>query len=217
MVTDGIRGPSPFDSDAAADESFDPLFHIIASNVRRTYAGTVIGPADFDDLTQEVSINVWLYSLAHPIAHPGAFVRRTAHNVSVDLQRKFKPSLSQAFPEDGEGETLEDMLLWRETSLENDPEWCALNNEGAAEMTERMADAIAGLSPCQQEATLCTLRPRVDNWQRLVSALEARGINADVEWSDDPEEKRRLQASFSPARRNIAHSMDENLSQYRRP
>ena len=79
-----------------------------------------------------------------------------------------------------------------------------------------MADAIIALRPCQQNSAICTLKSRLDDWQRMAAALEARGINADLEWPADPADKQRLQASFSPARRNIARHIHEDLSLYRR-
>ncbi len=205
-------GPSTFDSDAAGNESFDTLYSAIVSIVYREYAATIIGPVDCDDIAQEVSVKVWLYSLTHPIYYPKALIRRTAHNLCIDLQRRLKPSLYQPFPEDEFGETGEDTFAWMDTLPEDDPEWCAINNEGVVETTGQVADAITGLSPCQQDAAVCTLKTRVGDWQRMAAALAARGINADLEWPADPADKRRLQASFSPARSNIARHIGEDLS-----
>lgn len=216
MEDNGIRGPSSFDSDGAADESFDTLFPVIVSTVRRECATTVIGPVDCDDIVQEVSIRVWKYWLVRPILYPASFIQRVTHNFCIDLQRRWKPSLSQPFPEDDEGESLEDKLLWREASPEDDPEWYALNNEGATETTGQVADAIAGLSPRQQDAAICTLKDRAYEWSRMAAALEVRGINANMEWPPDPDEKRCLQASFSPAKLRIARSMGEELSSCQR-
>jgi len=216
MKDSGIRGPSSFDSDAAADESFDALFSVIASVVHCECSTIVIGPVDEDDIVQEVSIKVWRYWLIHPITHPRAFIRLVASRVLIDCRRKLKPRLYQSFPVDESGETCEDTFGWLETLPEDDPEWRALNEEGATETTGRVADAIAALSGCQQDAAVCTLKTRVDEWSQMTMALEARGINADLEWPADPEDKRRLQASFSPARRNIARQMGEDLSLYKR-
>jgi len=212
---EGFYGPSSFDSDVAADESFDALFSVIVSTVHYECSTTVIGPVDEDDIVQEVSIKIWLYALAHPIYCPKALIRRTAHNLCIDLQRKHKPSLYQPFPEDDIGETCEDTFAWMDTLPEDDPEWCAISNEEVAKTTGQVADAIAGLSPCQQDAAICTVKTRADEWSQMTAALEARGINADLEWPIDPTDKRRLQASFSPARRNIARHIGEDLSVYK--
>lgn len=216
MATDGLRGPSPFDSDAAADESPEMLYSVVVTIVNGEHPDP-IGPVGCDDMAHEVFIKVWLYQQTRPIYSLKSFIRRVLSNVRVDMQRKFKPSLYQEFPRDEFGEVREDLLRPLVASEESDLEQIVIDGEQYAAREKQLVNAVAELPPRQQAATVCTLKNRLDDWQRMTFALEALGINADTEWSSDPEDKRRLQASFSPARRNIAHSMDEDLSRYRRP
>jgi DNA-directed RNA polymerase specialized sigma24 family protein len=206
-----MRSPSPFDNDSDANESFEVLHTVVVTLVHLIFSGP-IGPADEDDVVQETSIKVWVYWKTRPIFNPWAFVRRVVYTVIIDMQRRFKPSLFQEWPRDEFGEINELALLAHDPSLQEDPEWIAVQEESYDETLNRMADAIAELHRCQQNAAICTLKARVDEWSRMAAALEARGVSADLEWPDDQVEKKRLQASFSPARRNIVRYLSEGFS-----
>lgn len=211
-----MRGPSPFDNDSVANESFEALYTIVVTLVHLIFSDT-IGPADKDDVVQETSIKVWVYWKTRPIFNPWAFVRRVVYTVIIDMQRRFKPSLFQEWPQDEFGEINELALLAHDPLQQEDPECVVMQEESYNETLNQLADAIAELHKHQQNAAICTLKARVDEWSRMAAALEARGINADLEWPDNPVEKQRLRASFSPARRNIVRHISEEFSRYKRP
>lgn len=216
MTTGSHSGPSPYDCDGRGDAPFAALHSVVVTIVRLEFSGT-IGPLDRDDVEQETALRVWNYWLTRPILNPPAFIRRTVKNVVIDLMRKFKPWLYQDVPYDESGEICEDMLLCLGTGEEIDPEWQIIEAEQEAETIGRVVDSIARLHERQRDATVFTLRSRLDEWNHMAVALEARGIHADCEWPDDPIEKQRLQASYSPARHNIARHMSIELSLYKRP
>lgn len=216
MTIDVMHNPSPFDNDPAANESFEAMYSVIIIIVHLVSPST-IGPADQDDVVQETSIKVWSYWKTHPIYNLQAFIRQVVHTVIIDIQRRFKPSMFREFPRDESGKIREDTLQWWEIREETNPEWQVIDDEQYAETIERMADAITKLHPRQRDAAICSYKHRLDEWNRMARALEARGINTDLEWPDELTEKQRLQASFSPARRKIAWLMDEDLSEYKRP
>lgn len=215
MAIEGLRGPSPFDGDAAVDESPETLYSVVVTVVNGEHPDP-IGPVGCDDMAHEVFMKVWLYQQTRPIHGLKSFIRRTLSNVRVDMQRKFKPSLYQEYPQDEFGEAREDLLRPLVVNGESDLEQIVIDGEQYTARAGQLVNAVAELPPRQQSAAVSTLKTRLDDWQRMAAALEACGINAAVEWPDDPEEKRRLQASFSPARRNIARRMGEDLSSYKR-
>jgi hypothetical protein len=208
-------GPSPFDSDAAANESPETLYSMVVTIVNGEHPDP-IGPVGCDDMAHEVFLKVWLYQQTRPIYSLKPFIRRVLSNVCVDMQRKFKPSFYQEFPRDEFGEVREDLLRPLVASGESDLEQVVIDGEQYATRVKQFVIAVAELPPHQQAATACRLRTRLDDWQHMTTDLEARGVNPDQEWPPDPEDKRRLQASFSPAKRAIARSIGEDLSLYRR-
>lgn len=216
MPIAGMRGLSPFDNDSAANESFEALHTVVVTLVHLIFSDT-IGPADEDDVVQETSIKVWIYWKTRPIFNPRAFIRRVVYTVIIDMQRRFKPSLFQEWPRDESGEINEFALLAHDPLRQENPELIVMQEESYDETLNQVADAIAELHSRQQNAAICTLKARVDEWSRMAAALEARGVSADLEWPDDPAEKKCLQASFSAARRNIVRRINEELSQSKRP
>jgi DNA-directed RNA polymerase specialized sigma24 family protein len=203
-----IRNQPPSDNDSAANESFEALHIIIVKLVHLMFSDT-IGPADEDDVAQEVSIKVWGYWRTRSIYHPRAFVGRVVYTVISDMHRHFKPSLFQEWPRDEFGEINEFALPAHHLLQYEDPEWIVTQEESYDAILNRLADAIAALYKHQQNAMICTLKARLDEWSRLAAALEARGISTDLEWPDNTAEKRCLQASFYPARRNITRHIRE--------
>jgi DNA-directed RNA polymerase specialized sigma24 family protein len=216
MTLADMRGPSSFDNDPVANESFETLHTVIVTLVHLIFSGT-IGPVDEDDVAQETSIKVWGYWKARRIYNSRAFVKRVVFSVIIDMQRRFKPSLFQEWPRDDFGEINELALLAHDPLQQEDPEWIVMQEESYDETLNRLADAIAALHKQQQNAAICTLKARVDEWSRMAAALEARGISTELEWPDNAAEKQRLRASFSPARRNIVRYISEEFSRYERP
>jgi DNA-directed RNA polymerase specialized sigma24 family protein len=207
MEDNGIFGPSPFDSDA--DESPEMLYAVVMTIVNGEHPDP-IGPVGCDDMAHEVFLKVWLYQQTRPIYSLKPFIRRVLSNVRVDMQRKFKPSLYQEFPRDEFGEVREDLLRSLVANGESDLEQIVIDGEQYAARVKQFANAVAELPPRQQTATACTLKNRLDDWQSMTTALEARGVNPDQEWPADLNEKRCLQASFSPAKLRIARSIGED-------
>ena len=214
MTTEKFYGPSPFDSDDAADESPEMLYSVVVTIVNSEYSDA-IGPVGCDDMAHEVFMKVWTYRQTRPIYSLKSFIRRVLSNVRIDMQRKFKPSLYQDFPRDEFGAIREDLLRPLGTAGESDPALLVLDDEQHAALIGQFVNAVAELSPCQREAAVCTYKPRLEEWNEMVVELEKRGINADLEWPVDLADKRRLQASFSHARRNIAQHMGKDLSVYK--
>lgn len=211
MTTIGMKSQSPFDNNSDTNESFEALHTVVVTLVHLIFSDP-IGPADKDDVAQETSIKIWLYWKTRSIFNPKAFVRRVIYTVIIDMQRRFKPSLFQEWPRDEFNEMNELALLAHDPLQQEDPEWIVMQEESYDETLNQVADAIAELHRCQQNAAICALKERVDEWSRMAGALEARGLSVDLEWPDDPVEKKRLHASLSPARRNIVRSISKEFS-----
>lgn len=216
-TTTGI-GPSSYDDDfetlqpRESSETYYPLFIALASGFLPTSSGIV----EYEDVAHEAFIKFLLIYDCQPIRSPKAYIRRIVYSVMIDMIRKYRPNFFQALPVDEDGELREGYLLTSSTvsSDQNNPEWLVVERE---ELQERMAElmhALHNLHARQQESAVCHLWKRVDDVLSLLEALQKKGITCASEWPTEPTEKQRLQASYSPAKRNLARHMGVDLEDF---
>jgi DNA-directed RNA polymerase specialized sigma24 family protein len=214
-------GPSPNDDDfeteksresSESSETYYPLFIALAWGFLPTSCGIV----EYEDVAHEAFLKFWLLYDNQPIRSPKAYIRRIVYTVMIDMIRKYRPHFFQALPVDEDGELREGYLLTGSTvsSDQNNPEWLVVERE---ELQERMAElmhALHNLHARQQAAAVCHLWKKVDDVLAMLDVLQKKGITCEWEWPAEPVERQRLQASFSPAKRNIAQSMGVDLDDY---
>ncbi len=198
--------PHPAESDIGSNECIEQYFPLVYICARRAFP-TNIGPFDSDDLAQEACVKLWLLSRKQIIQSPKAYIRRLVQSVKVDLLRKYKIQGYQALPMDEDGELQEGHLIVTQSLELGDPETILEQDESFDELLEVLLEAVADLHPRQQQASVCTLRDRVDDLLGFVDALQAKSIESELQWPEDRVDHQRLQASYAHARRNIASHM----------
>src|ERR1700694_3330174 len=113
-------GPSPYDSDSGIDDVLE-YFEYIREAAQRLVSGN-IGPVDYEDIAQEVSIKLWLISQRQVIASPKTYARKVLRSVMVDMLKKYKPHLSQPLPTNEDNEISEGQLMIMADVEQENPE-----------------------------------------------------------------------------------------------
>ncbi len=121
MFTPGISGPSLHDSDEGTEECIEVYYPLILALAKKEVSGN-IGPVDYEDVAQEVSIKLWLISQRQVISSPKTYARKVLRTVMVDMLRKYKPHLYQSLPTDEEDEILEGHLMIMADVEQDNPE-----------------------------------------------------------------------------------------------
>jgi len=205
MAGHDIRGPSPYDSDSNTDDVLE-YFEYIREAAQRLVSGN-IGPVDYEDVAQEVSIKLWLISQRQVISSPKTYARKVLRTVMVDMLRKYKPHLYQSLPTDEEDEILEGHLMIMADVEQDNPEVIVEQEEALEELMAKVLSVVCELHPRQQHAAVCTLKDRIDNLLPFVEALQEKDIDFDLEWPTEKTERQRLQASYAPVKRKFAQAM----------
>jgi DNA-directed RNA polymerase specialized sigma24 family protein len=205
MGPSNLPGPSPYDSDSSADDVLE-YFEYIREAAQRLVSGN-IGPVDYEDVAQEVSLKLWLISQRQVIGSPKTYAMKVLRTVKVDMLRKYRPNLYQSLPTDEEDEILEGHLMIMADVEQENPEVIVEQEEAFGELMAIVLGVVCELRPRQQQATVCTLKDRIDNLIPLVDALREKNIETDLEWPAEKTDKQRLYASYAPVRRKLAQAM----------
>ena len=213
MTVSNLPGTSPYDNDSGIDEMLEYYEYILAVTWRQVPSN--IGPIDSEDVAQEAFMKFWIISQKQPIENPKAYIRRIVQTTVVDMVRKFKPHLYQAFPVDEDGEIQEGNLVVIPGAALGDPEAILEEKEAAEELMDELVDVVSELRPRQMHSTICTLKDRVDDLLQFVDALQEKGIESELQWPLGTTERQRLQASYSPAKRKVASYIGVDLSLYK--
>jgi DNA-directed RNA polymerase specialized sigma24 family protein len=221
MRPDDLRGVSEEDSDPGIEEilaRFDP--YIVAQVQKMARRSSNIAHPDvldleIDEIIQRVRIKFWKALEAKEIEYHRAYIRTIVSTEFNDLSRKRKAPLP--LPTDEDGELYMGNALLSESEGLADPAVEFGKKETIDGLMALTADVVTDLPSRQQHAMICYLKEQVDNGIRLIEAFEKHKINIDaVSWPVDEADKKRLKASVSPARHNIARRVGLNLSEYTR-
>ncbi len=212
MSSSDLPDPSPYESDSGTGDMLEyfQYIHVVAQR----YVSFSIGPIDSDDVAQEAWIKFWLIYQKQPIESPKAYIRRIVFTVIADFVRKYKPHLFQALSSDEHGELREGHLINAEESELRNPETIVEQQQSLDETMKKLVGAVAELPPRQKQSAVCALKERVDDLLQFVEALQENAIDSELDWPMEKVERQRLQASFSHARRSIAHNMHIDLDEY---
>jgi DNA-directed RNA polymerase specialized sigma24 family protein len=212
MSTSNLPCPSMYDSNLITDDMLEHFQYIRI--VAQSHVLTSIGPIDSDDIAQEACLKFWLIYQKQTIASPKAYIRRIVLTVIADNVRKYKPHLYQALSIDEHGEILEGYLTNTDETERSNPETILERQQSLDESMDKLMSAVTELAPRQQLSTVTTLLGRVDDLLQFIGALQENNIASELAWPVERKERQCLQASFSHARRNIAHTMDIQLDEY---
>jgi DNA-directed RNA polymerase specialized sigma24 family protein len=210
MNTHDFSGPSAYDSDLGLNECVEKYYPLILA-LARNAAPANIGPVDYEDIAQDAFLKLLLISQKQSIESPKAYIRRIVHTVVVDMARKYKPHLCQAFSTDEDGEIQEGKLVGMSSAELRNPETILEEKEAVDERMQELVGAISAFHLCQRQAAVCTLRDRVDDLVQFVDALQTNGIDTELQWPQARSDRQRLQASYSPAKHKIAQCMSISI------
>jgi hypothetical protein len=218
MDTDHFPHLSAYDSDPCIEEILvwcDPYIRIYALKyVPRNVCHDDTIDLDVDEIAQITRIKLWHMLQSQTIANFQAYAKRISFNEGVNMVRGSHGCLSLQMNEDGE--LIQGDLIGRKEQ-KNNPETLLEEQEGTDEMITIVADTIAGMRTCQrqQQAAICHLKEKWDDFPRLAAALKNRNVDIEVKYPENSYERQKLQSSYSPAKRKLAEKLGVDLALYK--
>jgi DNA-directed RNA polymerase specialized sigma24 family protein len=182
-------------------ERYDPYIQILVGK-KVQCASAWVGDLDADELMQRVRIKLWQALQRGTINNPGAYIQRVVDTVTIDAMRGYRLVLPLTRDEDGE--LYQGNLLILPGKGMQDPAEELEQKEEELEALQRLIAAVLTLPPCQQYATICTLKDRFDDLCALVNAFKDPGIDIEkVHWPIERRDIQRLRASLSFSKRKL--------------
>ena len=210
-------GVSPEDHDPDPEETLERLNTFIVALVGRkarfssNFARPEVFDLEVDDMVQRVRYKFWKASQTRHIEHPEAYLRTIVCKEFNDLSRRPRQPLPLLTDDDGEWYLGDAQGL--EGSWSADPADEFAESESLNELMDSTAEALAKLSPRQQQAMICELHEKIGATLQFIQALRKHRVEVKtVYWPEDEEDKRLLKASLSPARHKMAHSLGFDMN-----
>lgn len=210
-------GVSPEDHDPDPEETLERLNTFIVALVGRkarfssNFARPEVFDLEVDDMVQRVRYKFWKASQARHIEHPEAYLRTIVCNEFNDLSRRPRQPLPLLTDDDGEWYLGDAQGL--EGAWSADPADEFAESESLDELMDSTAEALAKLSPRQQQAMICELHEKIGATLQFIQALRKHRVEVKtVDWPEDEEDKRLLKASLSPARHKMANSLGFDMN-----
>jgi DNA-directed RNA polymerase specialized sigma24 family protein len=211
---------SPEDSDPRMiDETLERYEPYIRTQVKqKALSYPKMAEQNLDDIAQNVRIRFWQRLCVEKIEHPKAYLQRMIDHAFIDFARSQKRGgqailLSVPSSSEQKEEAIPDIC----DMTMPDPETDVVQREAACTRAIQSARAIEHLPPRQKLAMECSLCERLDDPAQFGPLFRACHVNVEnAQWPAAEQDKRRLKASLSAARRTIAHTMDFDLSDYKR-
>lgn len=218
MDTDHFPRVSVSDSDPCIEEILvwcDPYIRIYALKfVPRNACHNDTIDLDVDEIAQITRIKLWHMLQSQTIANLKAYAKRISFNEGVNMVRGSHGCLPLQMSEDGE--LIQGGLIGCKEQ-KNNPEALLEEQERIDELITIVADMIAGMRTCQrqQQATICHLKEKWDDFPRLAAALKSRDIDSDVTYPEERNARQKLQSSYTPAKRKLAERLEVDLTLYK--
>jgi len=162
-----------------------------------------------EDIAQDVSINFWRCVVQRKsIRSYDAYIARMIHNRRFDeIRARTRPGRPQMVAIiDDEGMIEDNSLVLPADEVER--------GILVIQLIHQIAAAVAKLPTRQQLAITCSLLEKADNLPLMKEVLRLHGVNTSVQWPEDKERKRVLQASLPPARQAIAKRLGINIDNF---
>lgn len=155
-----------------------------------------------NELAQRSRIKFWLALKQRSIRSPKAYIRRIVHSEAVDMVRQKTRAIPLSLDE--EGELYQGWLLVEKSEGMNDPAIEAEQLETTDHNISSVVSAAMQLSPRQQEAMICWLKERLGDSKHFTEVCKNWNIDpTSITWPDRIDERRKLKACVSPARKNV--------------
>ena len=216
MDTNHLPRLSAFDSDPCIEEILefcDPYIRRLAlKKVPRNVCHRDTVDLDADEIAQRTRIKLWKMLQKQTVVSPKAYASRIVFHEVVNMVRSNDNCLPLQISDDGE--IVQECLTGR-GEAKNNPEAILAELEIVDELIAVVADAIAEMRIHQQQAAICRLKEKMDDFPRLAAALKRRSIDSEVEYSKESAARQKLQASYPPAKRKLATRLGVDLALYK--
>lgn len=171
---------------------------------------------ELSEIAQMVHIHFWRkLEEKQPILNPEAYLTTMIIHQYYDEARKYVREGKLLLFSTLEREIIYETKALIETSAGMaDPALEHGRKYDLASLLHRIAFALSKLPPQQKLAMTCELLEKGDNPAWIIDTLTIYGVNTEVQWPQDKNEKRVLQASLPPARKAIAKRLHIDISQY---
>jgi DNA-directed RNA polymerase specialized sigma24 family protein len=186
-------------------EKYDPYICAAARQKIRNmqpHISAQLQEEQINELVQRSRIKFWLALKRRPIRSPKAYIRRIVHSEAVDMVRQKPRAIPLTLDE--EGELYQGWLLVEKSEGMNDPAIEAEQLETTDHYISSVVSAAMQLSPRQQEAMICWLKERLGDSKHFTEVCKNWNIDpSSITWPDRIDERRKLKACVSPARKNV--------------
>ena len=190
-------------------ERLDPF--IVAEVGKRAYG---LSEQKQDEISQNVRIKLWHALEKRIIVYPRAYVRTIIKNTFNDLGRECL--LPELVSLDEYGEVSRGSVVVNLSEEWENPEQVVEQREAMANWLEIASEALLLLPPRQQVAIVCSLFQHIDDVVKLKQVFERYEVPIEMEdWPNDVEEKQRLKALVSVARRKVAQFIENNFADFK--
>ena len=201
-----LQGPSAYDSDSDMDELLEQYDLYIKALAQAKIPRNIVRPEmlmdEIDELAQHVRIKLWQALQKRRVSSLRTYIQCIVYTEVIDMIRRHRSTIS--LPLNEEGELDQGDLLYPQGEGMQDP---GNEFEQAEELDDCLQDisaAIIQLPPRQQYAMICLLKEQIDHALPIMDALKDRLTDIDaVNWPEEEDEKQRLRASLSIARKKL--------------
>lgn len=159
---------------------------------------------DIDDLSEDALIKFWLTLEKTSINNYKAYLRRIVYSCMMDMLRKRK--LEYELPINEDGELLQGNILITPGAGIRDAESEYLEQEMLTDWLTSVAEVTTTLPAKQYQATVCSLKERVDDLLLLINVFEKQGMDIkELDYPPEKKEKHLLKASLTVAHQKLSH------------
>jgi DNA-directed RNA polymerase specialized sigma24 family protein len=169
---------------------------------------TEIVDLEIDEMVQLIRIKLWMILQNRPIHHPKSYIGQTVHTMMIDTTRKRRHF---QLPVNDDGELNGGTLLITPGQGMRDPSYEIDAQDVDPDTLRCIAATVEALPARQQYALICRLKDTIDDAFVLVDVLQHLAVDPEtVHWPKEDDEKMRLKASLSVARKKLQCALSEN-------
>lgn len=192
-------------------------FHYILERAKHIMKSFSVLQHLVEEISSEVYDKFWQKLRKGPVENPPAYIRRMIHNRCIDHMRRLVNEtchLVQSYSE-GDLDILESNHVIANTEGLRDPAEEFEYKMSIEECYQRIAIAIAELTPRQQQAAAWHLLRHADDPQILLELFNDFHIAIPVLHPGNKDEEHLLAASYAHARKALARKLEIDLSQFK--
>jgi DNA-directed RNA polymerase specialized sigma24 family protein len=208
-------------STATFSSSHDVVSTLVAYDayivsLMKNAAYTRLSLMDRDDLAQQVRLKTLGALYEKDIRNLYAYLKSITHNEYISHIRRQKPVLPLPLTDEGEIQGYHKNWMSAVRQGFGDPQVELEEASNFHAQLEVVVRLIVTLPKAQKRVAVCVLRDRIDDPILLAEVFRQHNLDiSTLQWPLDPEEKRRLQASYAPVRQKLAQVMNIDLTLFK--